>query len=399
MDRQKLTRLGALGLTALLLPLVMLISPANHGRTRDGLVVHEWGTFTSINNKDGQAMTWRPLIVESDLPSFVHSLDHGQSWRGLRYRTKSSMSVRVRMETPVLYFYSHDEIDATVKVGFPGGQITEWYPQAHSTTDGIDWGQIKIIHPSARTLVPTDIKQNHYFAARNTDADVVEVSGEQQTEREKFLFYRGVGNFALPIAPAVRGNEVTIKVSSTQPMGKGILFENRDGQIGFEVLSLDTPEVVSQRPPVGMQLEELEQQLKEILVTEGLYEKEAAAMIATWRNSWFEEGVRLFYIVPRSETDKILPLTITPTPSTTVRVLVGRTELITPEMESNVTAQLQKLNDPSLTVRSAARNEIMRYGRFTEAVVAQVASTSIDATVRTAAGQVLDELGEQTRQH
>jgi len=390
MDRQKLTRLGALGIAALLLPFSILISPANHGRTRDGFVVHEWGTFTSINNKDGQAMTWRPLSVESDLPSFVHSLDQGQTWRGLRYRTKSSMFAQVRMETPVLYFYSHDEIDATVKVAFPGGEITEWYPQARSTSNGIDWGQIRIIHPSARTLLPSDTKQNHYFAARDTDSDVVEVSGKEQTEHEKFLFYRGVGSFALPVAPAVRENAVTIKVSSTQPLGKGILFENRDGQIGFEVLSLDTPEVVTKRPEVGMQRAELEQQLKDMLVGAGLYEKEAVAMIATWRNSWFEDGLRLFYIVPRPDTDKIMPLTINPTPSTTVRVLVGRTELITPEMESNVTVQLQKFSDPS--ARSAAKKEILRYGRFTEAVLRQVENTIIDVNAKTAADQLLAEL-------
>ena len=38
----------------------------------------------------------------------------------------------VSMETPVLYFYSDKEQRATVRVDFPQGWITEWYPYAAS---------------------------------------------------------------------------------------------------------------------------------------------------------------------------------------------------------------------------------------------------------------------------
>jgi hypothetical protein len=53
-------------------------------------------------------------------------------------------------------------------------------------------------------------------------------------------------------------------------------------------------------------------------------------MIETWRQSWFEEGSRLFYIVPGDFLNAILPLTINPAPAQTVRVFVGRLELVTP---------------------------------------------------------------------
>jgi hypothetical protein len=39
--------------------------------------------------------------------------------------------------------------------------------------------------------------------------------------------------------------------------------------------------------------------LADNLVEFGLYRKEAEPMVETWRDSWFEEGIRLFYIVPR----------------------------------------------------------------------------------------------------
>jgi len=53
-------------------------------------------------------------------------------------------------------------------------------------------------------------------------------------------------------------------------------------------------------------------------------------MVETWQDSWFEEGSRLMYIVPSAAVDAILPLQVTPTPSHTVRVFVGRIELVTP---------------------------------------------------------------------
>jgi hypothetical protein len=45
---------------------------------------------------------------------------------------------------------------------------------------------------------------------------------------------------------------------------------------------------------------------------------------------WFEEGMRLFYIVPRTTLDTLLPLDIKPSPASTARVFVGRIELLSP---------------------------------------------------------------------
>ena len=68
------------------------------------LIVHEWGTFTSIAGKDGVALEWRPLNGSTDLPGFVHTIQEGA--KGLRHPAlKADLAATVRMETPVLYFY------------------------------------------------------------------------------------------------------------------------------------------------------------------------------------------------------------------------------------------------------------------------------------------------------
>ena len=98
----------------------------------------------------------------------------------------------------------------------------------------------------------------------------------------------------------------------------------------------------------------LQQKLVGLLVEQGLYQDEAQAMFETWRDSWFEEGSRLLYVVPRPFVDAILPLWIQPAPSQTVRVFVGRLELITPAT--------QKAVEQALAARD--RVTLARYGRF-----------------------------------
>ncbi len=387
-----------LGVLCLLMPLVLfnfIPTPAvSPSRTDEELVVHEWGTFTSVRNKEGKALLWRPLSFESDLPKFVYSIDKGRSWKSndLTYRTKSGTAVTVRMETPVIYFYASKQTDARVSVGFPGF-ITEWYPQAHANQRGIEWSKIRIF-PDLRTKLPHSLEENHYYAARETDGSILEVAGNEENEYEKFLFYRGVGNFSLPVSVRLQGDQVSIVNTEPDKPIQAVLFESRNAQIGFTTLKLGEAEKTIARPMLGRQLTDLRQELKTMLLDAGLFEKEANAMLNTWRDSWFEEGLRLFYIMPCASVETILPLTIEPKPTSVVRVLVGRTELITPDAERNVAAELLKLDDPSPSVRAAARKKIDRYGRFVESILMQISSTPPNPQVKTAAQHLLEQLNQ-----
>src|SRR5437867_10921098 len=101
-------------------------SAAAKALQKDSLIVHEWGTFTSIAGKDGVALEWRPLNGASDLPKFVHTIQTVND--GLRHAPpKAQLTAAIRMETPVLYFYSPNDTEVSVKVDFPKGKITEWY--------------------------------------------------------------------------------------------------------------------------------------------------------------------------------------------------------------------------------------------------------------------------------
>src|SRR5215218_6613444 len=107
---------------AVLTLIAMVAAPeVKPNRDPEALVVHEWGTFTSIADETGAAVSWQPLQAANDLPCFVE--------RFRRYRGKGFIRGTVRLETPVLYFYAPRETTVDVSVRFPGGLITEWYPR------------------------------------------------------------------------------------------------------------------------------------------------------------------------------------------------------------------------------------------------------------------------------
>ncbi|MEP7341252.1 MAG: hypothetical protein ABI977_26215, partial [Acidobacteriota bacterium] len=302
-------------------------------RLPNRLIVHEWGTFTSVSDSSGKAQQWSPLSGPSDLPDFVYrSKEDRSSAQGRCLKCELAL---VRMETPVLYFYADRELAVSAKVGFPQGRITEWYPRASETGRGINWGSF-IVSPGAQVSFPTSKGESHYYPARETDAAPIRLGDESKIEYEKFLFYRGVGNFTLPLTVRLAGDQVTVRNAGQDELAQVVLFENRGGRVGWRVLSSFKGEATLARPALDQTIESLHGELVKSLVAQGLYEKEATAMVKTWRGSWFEEGLRVFYIVPRKTTDAILPITITPAPAEITRVLVGRAEIITPEMEQAI---------------------------------------------------------------
>ena len=341
------------------------------GTDPDGLVVHEWGTFTSVAAEDGTAVDWVPQQGPRDLPCFVDRV---------QINIKGWLPARVRMETPVLYFYSPEEKVVDVRVQFPQGIISEWYPRAsvapmriEMTTlrnpglvGTIGWNQVRVL-PRAAEDYPVESGANHYYAARKTDASPVEVDGEL----EKFLFYRGIGNFPLPLAATVSAEgQVVVSASDGQPVGDVMLFENTGGATGYHARRSAKETVTLERPAAPrVPTPSVHSALERMLVAQGLYQKEAAAMVDTWRDSWFEEGLRLFYIVPRAAVDEILPLEINPAPASTARVFVGRIELITQS----------KVDEVKEAVLRRDRGVLAKHARFLRPILARVVASSTAA--------------------
>lgn len=75
------------------------------------------------------------------------------------------------------------------------------------------------------------------------------------------------------------------------------------------------------------------------LIASGLYPDESLAMFNTWKTSYLRShGLRALYVLTRQETDRLLPIRITPQPTELVRTLVGRVEILLAEEEFQMLA-------------------------------------------------------------
>jgi hypothetical protein len=339
-------------------------------------VVHEWGTFTTVAGKDGRAVDWLPLGGPDDLPCFVERVDDratgrlkGVSAAALAaipdYATaRANLLGKVRMETPVLYFYSEHATRVDVRVDFPRGLMTEWYPKAtvaqqtfntaslrnRNGQTWLKWENVAVT-PNGTAHIATGSEPSHYYAARATDAAPVSVRGQS----EKFLFYRGVANFDVPVSAIVRADE-SVRVTNLggDALPVVIAFANRGGKMGYRIERNVAREVTIVAPVLNATAAALRRDLEAVLVEQGLFATEAAAMVETWRDTWFEEGTRVFYVFPQKAVDATLPLSITPAPSRVARVFVGRMDVITPAMERDVDA----------AIRTGDELVLAKYGRL-----------------------------------
>ena len=161
---------------------------------------------------------------------------------------------------------------------------------------------------------------------------------------EKFLFYRGVGNFDLPVKMQSLG-EGKFYVTNTgrDPIHAAFLVQVNDGKVRFTHMGKIAKEATVILSAEPQTLETLADAMVKDLAADGLYEKEARAMVNTWRDSWFtEEGTRVLYILPRAWTDGILPMKLTPEPAQLTRVMVGRAEIISPGVPAHLRALLDR---------------------------------------------------------
>ncbi|REK12000.1 MAG: hypothetical protein DWQ37_13345 [Planctomycetota bacterium] len=383
------------------------------GQPQGKLVVHEWGTFTSFTGSDGVNLEFRPLVT-NDLPKFIHS--------PAVLLGKGRIGAQQRMETPVTYFYTDRPRSVNVRVDFPRGMLTEWFPPVRGFDTGaahkersmgnayLDWKTVKLIPPEQFADVRVrnkdgqpvpatlpDVGENeHYGQARATDSAIVEVyDGDRYSFFEKFLFYRGLGNFELPLEMVARGQDrFTITNSSHEASGALILVSIDNDRVRFvEHAPVDPQSSIEiELPKSTSSVEALAAATVEALTATGLYQKEAQAMVNTWRTSWFEEsGTRLFYLVPEKLTDELLPLTVEPKPDEQVRVLVGRLETLTPE---DCVRLVEELAGEQASAESVA-TELARLGRFAAPEIEFVMAQTKEASAQARLKEILAEIREK----
>jgi hypothetical protein len=350
--------MAAAAILVLAAGVMSMAAPAHESAGK--FVVHEWGTFSSFSGSDGTPLKFYPS--NTDLPAFVH--------RGKSLAKDAYLST-VSLETPVVYFYSDRPLTAKVRAEFKGGRFTEWFPRVEgketfTLSNTLTWSGIRV-RPGDASPLPLSPGDNHYYAAREVDAAPIEIvtkhNDKESVEREKFLFYRGVGDPKIPLTVNALGRDsFTLRATGDAPIPAAVVVEVKGGRMRsrpIDPLSPGAPASVT----LGSDWTDaapVRATLVRMLTAAGLYEKESRAMVKTWESAWLkDEGTRVLYVLPGSWTDRTLPLTVTPKPDSLVRVMVGRHDVLTPEREKEIDGVVRRTPD-----RETATAQLGTLGRF-----------------------------------
>src|SRR5262249_31716210 len=182
---------AALTAVSLLLAAIAVASPGPGEKppanAKPNLVVHEWGTFLTVQGSDGVTLGGM-VASEEVLPPFVESRS---------IATFNRTYAMTKMETPVTYFYTDRPQAVSVRVDMPKGLLTHWYPMVRqfgpepladlaTAAKGsyLDWARVELLPQTstsptaAGTPVPAprQVKsEDTWRFARETDAALVKV--------------------------------------------------------------------------------------------------------------------------------------------------------------------------------------------------------------------------------
>ncbi len=385
------------------------------------LEVHEWGTFTVLVGSNGSMANWyQPYSDIAQLPGFT---DNPMAMkRGINV-------AKVRMETPVIYFYPQEETNIKVNVLFRDGQITERFPAAMADpydafnrrnayepgvitshyTFNTRYNEISerarpiVTHWSGKLLPPSHAdaklipsvaghKGENYGAAREvpdawifrSDGPVIKTENQPDIHPvEKFIFYRGAGQSVPPYSVSMSDEQtMTFSNFSSSESGFQVALRVRNGKASWKQMpSLPDPKVNADRstsitfPEETISIDQAEEELGALFLTQltsrGLTPDEAKAMINTWNHTWFTEpGQRVFTIVDRAWVEDSLPLAISPEPKKIERVFVARYEVLSPETEQKIATLM---SEDTQSDHAVIDFKALQLGRFANGAVELVA--------------------------
>jgi len=341
------------------------------------LVVHEWGTITTNHLANGaQLGGLNRVTFYEPLADFVHRFDpFGAEAAGFPAPLTDTAGRRIplqktpigparaditmRLETPVIYFHPAPGASIApfdVSVQFRGGVLNEFYPNAPGSVNGwngihlsdsvvssLKWSAVTLRDHAALPATTSRV----WLAPRAVASSPVQIGGET----EQYIFYRGTANLPALLQTQLTERELVLRspkampwlTSASAPLGEVWVVDVRPNHTAafrttgsLTLTARDTSQVLAHVAGFAARdystdaLSQLRTSMHAALVSHGLFDDEAGAMLETWKESYFERpGLRVFYIVPKQWTTYYLPLRIG-TPNSLTRVIVGRIDIQTP---------------------------------------------------------------------
>jgi hypothetical protein len=290
------------------------------------------------------------------------------------------------VDRPVLFFHTPKPIDVELKVDFPGGTPAVWWPGTerpalHGATlvgaagqrppfRSLEW-RLRLKEPPnvARAPALPAAAEGHWVKVlRAVKADDVFAHvGERNFgyERERFVYYDGLLPRGRWLAVTVKGERVELRNQVDHPVFDLTVVDRRtpgkarvarlarlDRRASAEALTFTEP---AAKDWSAAAVREMVGQLK----AAGLHEDEAGSLAELWKKELFEtEGVTVFYRLPQSEYERLLPLTMSPRPEELVRVGLVIHPHCEPDLAERVARLARELDSNEFAVREDAEKRL-----------------------------------------
>lgn len=355
--------------------------------------VHEWGVFRFYQGAGADLLSGL-----DNLPSFVVRADRPHDKNcdcdkcqeikakcpacgGIRGKC---MCLHKKKEKPVINFFTQDKIKVKVSVTEAHGNFIVWYPKETSLNK--DGNKISWDVTVDGTLDSAKLRScsGWWDIARDTESAYVK---SKDGDTEKFIFYESNSAKYEPDIKINRdkGSILIESVSSQKYQGMFIVQNSKvtyleKFEASFEVEAVKT-----------ISKEKALDKLHNLILNEGLSEKEAKGIVKIWEKDFFEkEGFRVIYMVPRKEVDKVLPLEITPKPKSIKRAMIAVVE----DTGIAVEKLLKKLGDNDPKVRDAATDALIRIGKAAKSHLERALKAEKDPEVKSRLERILAEIGK-----
>lgn len=316
----------------------------------DNLQVHEWGVFMFYQGVGCDLLT---APTEYDLPDFIVKAEkkvdltspESKNCPYCKTELTRCKCPRIYYHKPIINFYTPSPAKVNVSINLTKGELGVWYPKHTSTSKdnkSLVWNELVLTTAKPESGLKNAKGSSWWDIARDTEsAYVVTKDGNA----EKFLFYEGeIKGLHQEIQFKKDGKKVmlTAKVPNTY---KGV-FVVQDKKIYFVDELSKSKEITLAGGDIS--LKEAKNKLEEMLVKEGLNEKEAIGIVKICEDTFYKDGdLKVIYMMSREEVDKALPLEITPKPKKLSRAMIA----CICDLESIIKSLIKRLGDKDQKVR------------------------------------------------
>ncbi len=396
--------------------------------TPDDLTIHEWGVFSVTSNLK-TANTGRKAEWESMPPFFYRQFPH---WR-LRW-------IPSAWDKPIVYFYTkrpHLQLD--LQVDFPAGAPVIWWPACSSPIDdtpgrpprpdktgplfqSLKWNlwlgdsfagsagsrplggyrsaQLHELPKESWLHVARNVPKAATVSTYGTKLSVGKAWWVPHVESERFVYYDGL----VPTPDYLRclasdRKRTVLKNVAKFPLNN-LFVVHADGNAPVQFAHLKELPAGAER---AIEFQTVERkswpsrgidQVQDSLRQAGLFEAEATALIKLWSDKFFNaSGLTAFYLLPKSEYDRMLPVKVTPTPEGIVRVGVAHHAHLEeePAMRRRATELIEQLDADNFRARQSASRQLVELGPAAFQILRETAKKTDSLEIKSRCLGILDK--------